>query len=64
MLYSVARRFQVAMYVVAVACVGNIFLDYLFMGCLRMGLVGAAYGTLIAQGISVVLALAYPMQRP
>lgn len=51
------------MYFVAVACVGNILLDYLFMGFWRLGPVGAAYGTLIAQGVSVVLALGYIAQK-
>ena len=47
------------LYFIAVACAANILLDYLFMGVLRMGPVGAAYGTLLAQGISVAAALAY-----
>lgn len=51
------------MYFIAVACAGNILLDYLFMGAWRMGPVGAAYGTLIAQGISVVAALAYIVRQ-
>lgn len=50
---------QSPMYFVAIACIGNILLDYLFMGYYRLGPVGAAYGTLIAQGISVALALLY-----
>lgn len=47
------------MYFVAVACLCNIALDYLFMGALSMGPAGAAWGTVISQAISVVLALAY-----
>lgn len=47
------------MYFVAVACLCNIALDYLFMGALAMGPAGAAWGTVISQAISVVLALAY-----
>ncbi len=47
------------MYFVAVACLCNIVLDYLFMGALSMGPAGAAWGTVISQAISVVLALAY-----
>mgnify|MGYP000377954016 CR=1 FL=1 len=47
------------MYFVAVACLCNIALDYLFMGAMAMGPSGAAWGTVISQAISVVLALAY-----
>lgn len=47
------------MYFVAVACLCNIALDYLFMGVFAMGPAGAAWGTVISQAISVVLALAY-----
>ena len=47
------------MYFVAVACLCNIALDYLFMGAFAMGPAGAAWGTVISQAISVVLALAY-----
>lgn len=47
------------MYFVAVACLCNIALDYLFMGALAMGPAGVAWGTVISQAISVVLALAY-----
>lgn len=47
------------MYFVAVACLCNIALDYLFMGALSMGPAGAAWGTVISQAVSVVLALAY-----
>lgn len=42
---------------VAVACVWNIALDYLFMGALRLGPAGAALGTTLSQGLSVVFAL-------
>ena len=47
------------MYFVAVACLCNIALDYLFMGALSMGPAGAAWGTVISQALSVALALAY-----
>ncbi len=46
------------MYFVAVACAANIALDFLFIGCLRMGPAGAALGTVLAQAISVVVSLA------
>lgn len=42
---------------VAVACVANIGLDYLFIGAMSMGPVGAALGTTLAQTISVVISL-------
>ena len=42
---------------VAIACVANIGLDYLFIGAMSMGPVGAALGTTLAQTISVVISL-------
>ena len=45
------------MYFIAIACAANIVLDVLFMGALRLGPAGAALGTTISQGISVVIAL-------
>ena len=44
------------MYFIAVACAANIALDYLFMGAMRLGPVGAALGTTLAQAISVRVA--------
>ena len=44
------------MYFIAVACVLNIALDYLFIGAMSMGASGAALGTVCAQAISVVIA--------
>ena len=46
------------MYFIAVACVANITLDYLFMGALHLGPAGAALGTTLSQTISVLLSLA------
>lgn len=46
------------MYFVAVACVANITLDYLFIGVFRLGAAGAALGTTLSQAISVLLSLA------
>ena len=51
------------MYFIAVACVANIGLDYLFMGALHMGPAGAALGTTLAQAISVVFALVVILRR-
>lgn len=45
------------MYLIAVACVINIGLDYLLIGVFRMGPAGAALGTTIAQTVSVIAAL-------
>lgn len=51
------------MYFIAIACVTNIVLDYLFMGVLSMGPTGAALGTTISQAVSVVSALAVILKK-
>lgn len=50
------------MYFVAVAGVINVILDYLFIGPLAMGAMGAALATVIAQGCSVGLALFFMLR--
>lgn len=45
------------MYFIAVACVANIILDFLFIGLMNMGPAGAALGTTLSQAISVVVSL-------
>ena len=45
------------MYFIAAACVTNIALDYLFLGALHLGPLGAALGTTLSQAISVLLSL-------
>lgn len=45
------------LYFIAIACACNIGFDYIFMGLLRMGAAGAALGTVLAQTISVIIAL-------
>ncbi len=45
------------MYFVAVACVVNIALDYLFIGLIGLGAMGAALGTTLSQMASVVFAV-------
>ncbi len=45
------------MYFILVACVANIGLDYLFMGAMHLGPIGAALGTTLSQAVSVVVAL-------
>lgn len=44
-------------YFIAIACVCNIGLDYLFIGALKMGPSGAALGTTLSQTISVIISL-------
>jgi len=44
------------MYFIAVACAANIALDYLFMGAMHLGPIGAALGTTLAQALSVLVA--------
>lgn len=51
------------MYFVAIACVANIGLDYLFMGAMDMGPKGAALGTTLSQSVSVVIALLVIMKK-
>lgn len=51
------------MYFIAVACVFNIALDYVFIGGLGMGAAGAALGTTLAQTISVIISLAVIKKR-
>lgn len=45
------------MYFVAIACISNIVLDYLFIGAFHMGAAGAALGTTFSQAISVITSL-------
>lgn len=51
------------MYFVAVACVSNIALDYLFIGALHMGTAGAALGTTLSQAISVIISLIFIIKK-
>lgn len=45
------------MYFVAVACVVNIALDFVFIGGMGLGAAGAALGTVLGQAVSVVFSL-------
>lgn len=47
------------MYFIAIACVMNIILDYIFMGALHLGPAGAALGTTLSQTVSVAVALIF-----
>ena len=51
------------MYFIAIACVANIALDYLFIGALGFGPAGAALGTTLAQTISVAVSLFMILRR-
>ena len=51
------------MYFIAVACVVNIGLDYLFMGYFHLGPVGAALGTTLSQLVSVIIALTVILKK-
>ena len=46
------------MYFIGIACIINVVLDYLSMGVLGLGPVGAAFGTVIGQASSVAIARA------
>lgn len=51
------------MYFIAIACVANIILDYIFMGAFHLGPAGAALGTTVSQAISVVVSLIVILKR-
>lgn len=51
------------MYFIGIACVANITLDYLFIGAMNMGALGAALGTTLAQTFSVIISLAAIKRR-
>ena len=51
------------MYFVAVACVANIILDYVFIGCCGLGAIGAALGTTLSQMISVIISVTAIMRH-
>lgn len=51
------------MYFVAVACVFNIALDYIFIGVMNLGPAGAALGTTLAQAASVIIAVIFAVKK-
>ena len=51
------------MYFIAIACVVNIILDYLFIGGFHLGAAGAALGTTLSQTVSVIVALCVVLRR-
>ena len=44
---------------IAIACVINVLLDLLFIGCFQWGASGAAAATVIAQGLSFIIGIVY-----
>lgn len=50
---------RVPLYALILATLVNIVLDICFVGGLHLGIAGAAYATVIAQGVSVVFCLVY-----
>ncbi|MDE6846090.1 MAG: MATE family efflux transporter [Lachnospiraceae bacterium] len=51
------------MYFVAVACVVNIVLDFVFIGLCGLGAAGAALGTVCGQAVSVIVSLYMMIKR-
>ncbi len=51
------------MYFVAVACVCNIILDFVFIGFFKLEALGAALGTIISQAISVIISLIFLIHK-
>lgn len=51
------------LYFLIVSTFVNIGLDFLFVGAFRMGVAGAAYATVISQGVSVALCIWYVMKK-
>lgn len=47
------------MYFVLAATLVNIVLDYVFMGIMKMDVSGAAFATVISQGLSFILGIIY-----
>lgn len=45
------------MYFVAIACVANIALDFLFIGAFHMNAAGAALGTTVSQALSAIISI-------
>ncbi len=51
------------LYFVTIACVINVILDLLLVGLFRLGAKGAGVATVISQGISMLLCVAYLMKK-
>lgn len=51
------------MYFVAIACIFNIVLDFIFIGILHLGAAGAALGTTLSQASSVFISFIFIIKR-
>lgn len=51
------------MYFIAIACVANIILDYIFIGGMGLGAAGAALGTTLSQTVSVLVSTAVIIKK-
>ncbi|MDD2978970.1 MAG: MATE family efflux transporter [Hespellia sp.] len=66
MLASIARSLgdsKTPLYFLVISSLLNIALDFLFVAVLPFGVAGAAYATVIAQGVSAVLCLIYTWKK-
>lgn len=54
---------QLCMFVSIAGCILNVILDYMFVGVLRLGVLGSAIGSLIVQMVSVWIQLEYFMGK-
>lgn len=54
---------RASLYFLVISTFINIGLDFLFVGGMGMGVAGAAYATVISQGVSVVLCVIYVKKR-
>lgn len=52
-----------SMYFVLAATIVNIILDYVFMGIMRIDVAGAAFATVISQGLSFIMGIIYFRRR-
>ncbi len=52
-----------SMYFVLAATIVNIILDYVFMGIMKMDVAGAAFATVISQGLSFIMGIMYFRRR-
>lgn len=50
-------------YFIALACAVNVVFDFILVGGLHMGAAGAAFATILAQGISFFVSLGYMMKK-
>jgi putative MATE family efflux protein len=51
------------MYFIFIACILNIILDYLLVGTMSLGTIGAAFATVIAQAVSSIVAFIWLLKK-